>query len=94
MKHFFFIIGFQKEKANHSYSEKSSNKASHVAQIYYYDSPICRDKRAITPNFAQSAKTSRRLTLIFHQVYLNFYVSIFIAICTSFKNIISEVSAI
>ena len=52
---FFFHYWFSKIKDkffdpfNYSYREKSSNKASHVAQIYYYDSPICRDKRAITP---------------------------------------------
>ena len=53
---FFFIIGFQKEKANHSYSEKSSNKATYHKSATM--NPICRNKRAITPKCYNSKETN------------------------------------
>ena len=61
MKHFFFIINFQKEKANtfnHYYSEKSSNRAKkHKSSTYYGP-----QSTGINVQSSQSATTPRRLT--------------------------------
>ena len=49
MKHFFFIINLQKEKANTlKLLIIPIVKKAYLGQIYYYDPPICQNKRAIT----------------------------------------------
>ena len=63
---FFFHYWFSKRKGkyfdtfNHSYSKKSSNRATYIAQICYYD-PQSAEINVQSP---QSATTPKRLTLL------------------------------
>ena len=75
---FIFHYQFSKRKGKyfntfyHSYSENSSNRATYMAQIYYYDTQSAE----INMQSSQSATTPRRLTLLltlFQQGMDNFY---------------------
>ena len=72
MKHFFFIINFQKEKANTFtlliiliVKSLQIELLTYIAQICYYDP----QSAGINVQSPQSATTPRRLTLVIRQYY-------------------------